>query len=430
LNVVLTSNNNLNITKTLFIPSSQNITQPYWLETEPNQSMFYVGDQRMVGKAENDPSFEATYTANIGGEIFTIRRPVLYKTVDAAKGEIYQPVVVLPELELQFKKTTTLLLNKNKSRAKLNVTVNTKAPFDYEISFDQSGDFITTPYHLTGSAAKRDSSFDITLDEKNDIVYKRWLRASAKNSSRTFSGTHKTIEYDHIPSITYVRPAELNVVPVNIKTRGKKIGYIPGAGDNIPDALEALNFNVTFLDETDLTAGNLKKFDAIIIGIRAYNIYEYLTNKNHILNDYVFNGGNLIVQYIKSNQVGLKRVAIGPYPFSISAGLRVTEENAKVSFLLPQHPLLNYPNKITEADFEGWVQERSTYQVDQSDNHFEFPLGMNDTNEKQSNGSLAIAKYGKGNFAYTSLVLFRQLPAGVPGAYRLLANLIALPKNK
>jgi hypothetical protein len=121
---------------------------------------------------------------------------------------------------------------------------------------------------------------------------------------------------------------------------------------------------------------------------------------------------------------------LGPYPFSISTGLRVTEEDAKVNFLLPQHPVLNYPNKITDKDFEGWIQERSTYQVDQADPHFEMPLAMNDTNERTSNGSLAIAKYGKGNFAYVSLVLFRQLPAGVPGAYRLLANLIGLPENK
>ena len=175
---------------------------------------------------------------------------------------------------------------------------------------------------------------------------------------------------------------------------------------------------------------NLKQFDAIIVGIRAYNLYEYLSNKNEVLNQYVANGGNLIVQYMKSNQVGLKRIKAGPYPFSINAGLRVTEEDAKVNFLLPEHPAFNYPNKITEKDFDGWVQERSTYQAEQVDAHYDALIGMKDKNEKESNGSLIIAKYGKGNFVYLSLVMFRQLPAGVPGAYRLMANLIALPKNK
>jgi hypothetical protein len=145
---------------------------------------------------------------------------------------------------------------------------------------------------------------------------------------------------------------------------------------------------------------------------------------------YVENGGNLIVQYLKSNQVGNRRVKVGPYPFMIDAGSRVTEEDAKVNFLLPDNPILNYPNKITAKDFEGWVQERSTYQALQLDQHYVTPIGMNDKDEKQSNGSLAIAKYGKGNFVYASLVFFRQLPAGVPGAYRLMANLIALGKSQ
>ncbi len=145
---------------------------------------------------------------------------------------------------------------------------------------------------------------------------------------------------------------------------------------------------------------------------------------------YVKNGGNLIVQYLKTNQVGQQNVKAGPYPFMVSSGSRVTEEDAKVHFLLPNHSALNYPNKITQKDFEGWLQERSTYQAVQLDNHYETPLGMHDTGEQESNGSLVIAKYGKGNFVYAGLVFFRELPAGVPGAYRLMANLIALPRNK
>jgi hypothetical protein len=244
-----------------------------------------------------------------------------------------------------------------------------------------------------------------------------------------YDGYTKTIAYDHIPVITYFPRAKANLVKLDIKIVGKKIGYIVGAGDKVPQALEQMGYDVKYISAAGITDDNLKQFDAIITGIRAYNIHEYLTNNNDVLMRYVQNGGNLIVQYIKSNQVGQKKVKTGPYPFLIDAGSRVTEEDAKINFLLPAHPALNYPNKITEKDFEGWVQERSTYQAVQLDPHFETPIGMHDTGEAQSNGSLAIAKYGKGNFVYAGLVFFRQLPAGIPGAYRLMANLVALPKN-
>jgi D-lyxose ketol-isomerase len=165
------------------------------------------------------------------------------------------------------------------------------------------------------------------------------------------------------------------------------------------------------------------------VGIRAYNMYMYLTEKNDILNQYVNEGGNLVVQYLKSNQVGIKPVKVGPYKFSVNSGKRVTQEDVPVTFTLPNHTVLNTPNKITATDFENWVQERSTYQSDNFDAHFEAPLTMNDKGEAPSNGSLLIAPYGKGNMVYLSLVLFRQLPAGNPGAYKLLANIISLPKH-
>ncbi|MEO6498252.1 MAG: LmbE family protein, partial [Mucilaginibacter sp.] len=244
-----------------------------------------------------------------------------------------------------------------------------------------------------------------------------------------YDGYTKTISYDHIPTITYFPKAKANLVKLDIKLVGKKIGYIVGAGDKVPQALEAMGYDVVTLSEADLNDTKLKQFDAIITGIRAYNIYEYLSDKNDVLMRYVLNGGNLIVQYLKSNQVGTRKVQVGPYSFVVNSQSRVTEENAKVNFLLPNHPALNYPNKITEKDFEGWVQERSTYQAEQADEHYEMPLSMFDAadiGKTPGNGSLLITKYGKGNFVYAGLVFFRQLPAGVPGAYRLMANLIGL----
>jgi LmbE family N-acetylglucosaminyl deacetylase len=365
----LATNENFSFNKSIAIASNKKISQPYWLEYPLAEGMFDVKDQTLIGKAESDASFEATIAINISGEDFVFKKPVQFKTVDPVRGEVYQPVPVLPATEEKFDKENY-------------ISINTKS-----------------------EAEKIETKF--------------------KNGVST-----QTIKYDHIPTITYFKPAKANYISLNIKTVGKKVGYIIGAGDKVPEALEALGYEVKYLLEKDITDANLKQFDAIITGIRAYNMNEYLSKKNEVLNNYIQNGGNLIVQYLKSNTVGLNKVKVGPYPFVVNGSTRVTEENAAVKFLLPNHSVLNYPNKITDADFKGWVQERSTYQAEQIDNHFETPLAMNDSGEKESNGSLAIAKYGKGNFVYVSLVMFRQLPAGVPGAYRLMANLIALPKNK
>jgi hypothetical protein len=220
------------------------------------------------------------------------------------------------------------------------------------------------------------------------------------------------------------------VVKLDIKKQGQKVGYIDGAGDAIPEALEQLGYEVVYLKEADLTPIHLKGLDAIVVGIRAFNMYAYLSDKQAVLNEYIANGGNLIVQYLKSNQVGTQNIKVGPYPLTVNSGRRVTEENANVKFVLPNHPVLNFPNTINDQDFNDWVQERSTYQAENIDARFQTPLQMNDMGETPSMGSLLIAPFGKGNFAYVSLALFRQLPAGNPGAYKLFANLLSLPKNQ
>lgn len=428
LNIPLAFNVNVQINKTLHISDTKKISQPYWLEYPKKEGSFDVRDQLLIGKAENDPSFLAEYEVTIEGEPFIIKRPVQYKVVDPAKGELYQPLAVLPKTEVNFTKENSVSMN----GADIKVGVHIK-----NNSASKEGGFNFTD--LNGFKNKNIPTSS-TMDPLSDLnqVYSPVLKDAnykeelglISSSKDVFAGSTRIISYDHIPTITYFPPAKTNLIRLTIKTVVKKIGYIPGAGDKVIPALEQLGYEVKILGEPDITDENLKQFDAIVTGIRAYNIFEYLTNKNDILSRYVNNGGNLIIQYLKSNQVGLKKVKVGPYPFSVNSGSRVTEEDAKVSFLIPEHPVLNYPNKITEKDFEGWVQERSTYQAEQLDSHFEAPLSMHDTGEKESNGSLVTAKYGKGNIAYVSLVLFRQLPAGIPGAYRILANLIALPKTK
>ncbi len=362
----LLSNQNQQFTFTFKVPASQSISQPYWLVQPKTEGMFVVQDQTMIGKAENDPAFSILLKYTIAGQQFEKRYPVQYKYLDLTKGEVYQPIVVLPKKEVAPVKSVVLV-----------------------------------PTSSTAPSPKLDEGI-----------------------------FHKTIQYDHIPAQTYFQQASIQVVKVDIKKQGQKVGYIDGAGDAIPEALEQLGYELVYLKESDLNPAHLKGLDAIVVGIRAFNMYAYLSEKQAILNDYIANGGNLIVQYIKSNQVGTQNIKIGPYPFTVNSGKRVTEENANVIFVLPNHAVLNFPNKITSVDFNNWVQERSTYQAENIDSHFQMPLQMSDTGESPSQGSLLIAPFGKGNFAYVSLALFRQLPAGNPGAYKLFANLLSLPKNQ
>ncbi|MEO7312981.1 MAG: PIG-L family deacetylase [Chitinophagaceae bacterium] len=422
-------NQNIVINKTIPVAADKKISQPYWLEHPMAHGIFVVDDQLLIGKAENDPSFEAAMTINIDGEDFVVHRPVQYRFTDATKGDVYQPIPVLPRLEINYALDNYVSINGAPVRAGLHAKANISDGVSYTISerFSNAWKADNTSVNYNTKDGMDNYWISTFSPKTTDINTTEEIRLVA--GSGKYDGYTRTISYDHIPTITYFPKATANLVKVDMKTVGKKLGYINGAGDKVPEALEAMGYEVKTLSEADVTDDNLKAFDAIVVGIRAYNVFEWLTNKNDIMNRYIANGGNLIVQYLKSNNVGQKRVKVGPYPFMINAGIRVTEENAKVNFLLPDHPALNYPNKITEKDFEGWVQERSTYQAEQADNHFETPIGMNDTGEKQSNGSLAIAKYGKGNFVYCSLVFFRQLPAGVPGAYRMMANLIALPKR-
>ena len=428
--IPLPANQNVTIAKTLSVAPDKKISQPYWLEYPLVGGTFEVRDQTMIGKAENDPSFEAIFLINIAGEDFTIKRAVQYRVIDPVKGDVYQPIPVLPKVELNYTKDNFISLNDSPVKVEAKIKSNeTNDAGSLQLYQQYSKNWKWNEGHSSLNSIPETSkekywtgTFSSQSKETNTTE-----EIKLRTSDGKYDGYTKTIAYDHIPTITYFPKAKTNLVKLDVKIIGKKIGYIIGAGDKVPQALEAMGYEVKTLSEADITDDNLKQFDAIITGIRAYNIYEYLSNKNDVLMRYVQNGGNLIVQYLKSNQVGSKRVKVGPYPFTIDAGSRVTEEDAKVNFLLPDHPVLNYPNKITEKDFEGWVQERSTYQVSQMDEHYQTPLGMNDKDEKQSNGSLAIAKYGKGNFVYASLVFFRQLPAGVPGAYRLMANLIGLP---
>lgn len=390
LNKTLVNNQNIQFEYKLNVPANKSISQPYWLVNPKTEGMFVVKDQLLIGKSENDPEFEGMVNVAIEKQLFTFKIPVQYKYTDLTKGDVYQPIAVVPVTEIKYNK---------------------------EVSIVAPGKAITVSYQTMEHNG---------TSKQTDITLKNSTEHLPVNDNAIYT---KSIAYDHIPTITYFPTASTKIVPLAVQNTAKHIGYIDGAGDKIPEALVELGATVTHLTESDITSENLKQFDAIVVGIRAYNMYSYLTEKNDIFNDFVSQGGNLVVQYLKSNQVGIKPVKVGPYKFSVNSGKRVSQEEVPVIFTLPNHIVLNNPNKITASDFENWVQERSTYQSDNFDAHFEAPLTMNDKGEAPSNGSLLIAPYGKGNMVYLSLVLFRQLPAGNPGAYKLLANIISLPRH-
>ena len=383
-------NQNIQIDHSFNVANNTPISQPYWLVQPKTEGMFVVNNYDMIGKAENDPAFTITVSVNFNGTDFTYTQPIQYKYTDPTKGDIYQPIAVIPAKEVKYDKEVYLMRDKK----------------PIEISFQQ-------------------------IDHQGITEQKKALIKSSGDALPTSSDAifRKTIQYDHIPTLNYFPTATTKIVDIEVRTKKAKVGYIDGAGDKLPEALTALGYQVINLKESDITKENLATLDAIVVGIRAYNMYEWITEKNDLINAYIQQGGNYIVQYLKSNQVGINKVKVGPYAFSVNASKRVTQENVPVEFVLPNHPVLNTPNKITNADFEHWVQERSTYQAENIDTHFEMPLSMHDANEPASNGSLLIAPYGKGNMVYASITLFRQLPAGNPGAYKLLANLVELPKH-
>jgi hypothetical protein len=255
------------------------------------------------------------------------------------------------------------------------------------------------------------------------------LMASIKIDDELYNKSITRIEYDHIPYQFYLTDAEVKLVSADLKKSKTKIAYIPGAGDDVATCLTQAGYDVTILNNEMVEKDNLSIYSAILTGVRAFNTNDRLALQQKKLLDYVSSGGNLIVQYNTNSRVGPIKGSLGPYPFNIGRN-RVTDETAEVRFTNPNHSALNFPNKITAEDFNGWIQERGIYFAEEIDKNYETIFSMNDKGEKALDGSLIIAKHGKGNFVYTGLVFFRELPAGIPGAYRLLANLISLPQNK
>ncbi|MVN20116.1 PIG-L family deacetylase [Mucilaginibacter arboris] len=405
---------------------AKKITQPYWLDGPQIHEMYPVAEQQLVGYPENPDPVTVKWQFVIYGHLITLQRQLMYKYVNPVRGEVYQPLEITPPVTANLDQEVYIFNNnqpkqitvKLKSFTNSNGSISLKVPAGWKVapanaSFTgkKKGDEWGAVFTVTSGISKNETDTIQAITQVNGKTYTQ--------------GIHQ-ISYEHIPNITFFPPAEAKLVNVDLKTNGKRIAYVPGAGDLVSEALQQVGYQVNTLTENEILTGNLSVYDAIIIGVRAFNINNRLTVEQPKLLEYVKNGGNLLVQYNNNN--GLVTNRIGPFPFRI-VNVRVTDENAPVTILDPADPVLNYPNKITDQDFKGWIQERGIYFATDIDPKYRTILQLNDPNEQPNKGSLLVADYGKGRFVYTSLVFFRELPAGVPGAYRLFINLISKAKK-
>ncbi len=422
------------INASLKIDDKAIITQPYWIEHSLAGGAFDVREQQMIGMPQSLPP-SVSFQITINDIQYTISKPIQYKYTDPVKGEIYQPIQFIHPLFINSSPALIIFSNNKKNEQKnLKYTLQSNIDINEKVSFaNNSGNKQTVIFDSSVNYKKGDKrSIDVILKAdsfaSNSTTYIGGDFSAKSLFEHQYFSLHK-ISYDHIPDVFYNYYDQAKIIKLDMKTSGTLAGYIAGAGDKVPDALQQMGYTVVMLTEKDIRAQNLKQFDVIITGVRAYNIHDWLNNSYAALMQYIREGGVLLVQYNTNNSIGPVKAKISPYPFSISRN-RITDETAKVNFLLPNHAALNYPNKITEKDFDGWIQERSTYHAENIDSNYQRIFSMKDPGEQENDGSLIIANYGKGRFIYSGIVFFRELPAGVPGAYRLFANLIANDRKK
>jgi LmbE family N-acetylglucosaminyl deacetylase len=405
---------------------AKEITEPYWLLEDHPIGMFKIDDQLLIGYPEKPGSAIISYSFRIAEHEISYQRPAVYKYTDQVRGEVYQPLIVAPAVTASITdKAYVFVGNTSKSitvvlksfRDKTQGTLNPQVPSGWKIEpqkivFDlpKKGDEKIVQFTISPGDQAESGKFSLQI----------------QSGGQTYNRAHRIINYDHIPIQNLFPIAEAKIERIELKTGGKKIGYIAGAGDLIPESLQQIGYQVSTLSETEIMNTDLSNYDAIITGVRAYNVNERLAVMQPKLMEYVSKGGTLLIQYNVSNPILVQN--IGPYPLKITRD-RVTDENSDVRFLEKDHPVLNYPNKITAKDFEGWIQERGLYFLSDADPKYKRILSMNDPGETPKDGSLLVADYGKGRFVYTSLVFFRELPAGIPGAYRLFVNLLTKQKE-
>ncbi|MBX2815290.1 MAG: PIG-L family deacetylase [Saprospiraceae bacterium] len=425
LNMQLAHNKRHNFTRALNIPAASAYTSPYWLKDEGSLGMYRVDDQELIGVPEPTAGIQMEFVLDIMGTEIPYSTTVVFKRNDPVKGEVYRPFEIAPPVFLQIdqevyicsggeSKSVQVIVKNNASSLKGKVSLKVPAGWAYEpksieVSLDKQGAEALAAFTIippsAGDVGEVHAEFDMQGEDK------------------TYDYSATIIEYDHIPTQTILKPATAKIVNIDLARSGDRVAYINGAGDKIPESLRQVGYEVVELQEENINAAALAEFDAVIMGIRAYNVSDRIQFYHDALMEYVHDGGTLLVQYNTSRRLKLDN--IGPYPIKLSRD-RVTVEEAEMRMLAPDHAALNAPNKITKADFDGWVQERGLYFSDEWDDQYTPLLSSNDPGEPPRDGGLLVTQYGKGHYIYSGYSWFRQLPAGVPGAYRLFVNLISL----
>jgi len=425
----LKNNEKVNLETNFTVPSEGAFTSPYWLNEKGSLGMYKVTDPNLIGQPETPRAFNAQFQLNFGDYTLTVTKPVVHRFAKNDKGELYEPFEVLPHATASFDDKVLIFSDGNPKQIPVTVKAhkdNAIGEVQFCYSKGWSVDMETKPFAIQKKGDQQTLLFTLTPPENEDENY---IVPIVNMDGQEISKELVEINYDHVPKQSILLPAEAKVVRLNIEKLGQDIGYIVGAGDDVPTSLEQIGYTVHLIDPLTITDGSLKKYDAVVTGIRAYNVVQELKFKQKYLLDYVADGGNLIIQYNTAGRWDSQFENIAPYPLQLSRD-RVTDENSEVKIIASDHALVNFPNKIEETDFNGWVQERGLYFPNEWDKAFTPILSMKDAGESAKKGSLLVAPFGKGNYMYTGLSFFRELPAGVTGAYKLFANMLSLGKSK
>jgi len=401
-------------------------SDPYWLRQPHGLGYFEVARPEDIGKPENDPPVSIQCLFAIEGEELVLNVPVVYKWTDPVKGELIRPVDLVPRVAVRIEKPNYIFTDRTAQELVVTVSSHTARKAEGSLTIEAADGWLIEPRAHAFSFGRRDQEqvfrFRVSPTPNcNNCT----LTAVAQINQERFDRSLQTISYDHIPPQIYLPRAEAKAIFLDLKTAGRNVGYIAGAGDGIPDALRIMGYQVWEMKNEEVTAANLGGLDAVVLGIRALNTNLRIGTIMSELQEYVKRGGTLVVQYNNNFDIEMDAALIAPYPLTLSRE-RVTEEDCPVRFLQPDHPVLNYPNRISPLDFKDWIQERGLYFPSKWDAAFQPVLSMNDTGEPARESSLLVARYGEGYYVYTGLSFFRQLPEGVPGAYRLFANLVSL----
>ena len=406
------------------LPANTPLSQPYWLREPGTTGMFRVDDPALIGRPENPPAFPIDYVFDIAGQPVIVPDEPVRIVRDRVKGELRESLEIIPPVSLAFASelelfvpgsTRTVTVELSAARAPVAGTLQLATPAGWQVAP------ATQPFHLAAVGAHASFAFAVTAPA---APAEAKIGAAADIDGVRYRTNRVEIRYDHIPRQLLQPVAQLKAVSLDLAIRGRSVGYLPGAGDRVADAIARMGYTVTTLADADLTPERLRAFDAVVLGVRALNVRKQLPPHLPALWSYVENGGTVIEQY---NTPDLLTPAIAPFDLTLSQD-RVTDEHAAVTLLAPDHPAFTTPNRIGAADFDGWVQERGLYFPNRWDDRFTPLLACHDPGESPKSGALLVARHGRGYFVYTGLSWFRELPQGVPGAYRLFANLLSLGK--